>query len=194
MAAVPETALEPLREPRSCAHLFWVFTRMALQGFGGVLAVAQHELVERERWLSRDEFLELLSVGQVLPGPNVVNLSLMIGDRFFGLRGAASALTGMLLVPLVLMLSLAVLYGHYADNPRVAGALRGMGAVSAGLVLATAWKLLGSLRKNPLGLSTCLAFGAATVVLVAVLRVPLAWVIASLGVIAVGLAWWRLRP
>jgi chromate transporter len=100
----------------------------------------------------------------------------------------------MLLVPLVLRLSLAVLYGHYADNPRVAGALRGMGAVSAGLVLATAWKLLGSLRKNPLGLSTCLAFGAATVLLVAVLRVPLAWVIASLGGIAVGLAWWRLRP
>ena len=184
----------PRCEPRSCGHLFTVFTRLALQGFGGVLPVAQHELVERERWLSRDEFLEMLSVSQVLPGPNVVNLSLMVGDRYFGLRGAASALAGMLAVPLVLMLVLAVLYGRFADNATVAGALRGMGAVSAGLVLAMAWKLMGSLRKNPLGLPLSLGLGAATVALVAVLRWPLAGVIAGLGSVAVALAWWRLRP
>lgn len=192
MSAPDDT--EPLREPRSCGHLFAVFTRLALQGFGGVLPVAQHELVERERWLSRDEFLEMLSVSQVLPGPNVVNLSLMIGDRYFGLRGAASALAGMLALPLVLMLALAVLYGRFADNPMVAGALRGMGAVSAGLALAMAWKMMGSLRNNPLGLPLSLCFGAATVVLVAVLRWPLAGVVAGLGSLAIALAWWRLRP
>jgi len=60
---VPDTARLPLRQPQSCGELFRVFTRMALQGFGGVLAVAQHELVERQRWLTRDEFLEMLSVG-----------------------------------------------------------------------------------------------------------------------------------
>lgn len=192
MSAPEDTA--PLREPRSCGHLFTVFTRLALQGFGGVLPVAQHELVERERWLSRDEFLELLSVSQVLPGPNVVNLSLMIGDRYFGLRGAASALAGMLALPLVLMLALAVLYGRFSGNPMVAGALRGMGAVSAGLVLAMAWKLMGSLRKNPLGLPMSLGFSAATVVLVSVLQWPLAGVLAGLGSLSVALAWWRLRP
>jgi chromate transporter len=188
---VPETAL-PLRAPRSCAHLFWVFTRTALQGFGGVLAVAQQELVERERWLTREEFLEMLSVGQVLPGPNVVNLSMMIGDRFFGLRGAASALAGMLALPLVLMLLLAVLYGRFADHPQVSGALRGMGAVSAGLVLATALKLVGTLRGNALGLPLCLLLGALTLLMVAVLKWPLAWVVLGLGPIAVALAWWRL--
>jgi len=184
---------EPLREPRSCGHLFIVFTRLALQGFGGVLPVAQHELVERERWLTRDEFLEMLSVGQVLPGPNVVNLSLMVGDRYFGVRGAAFALAGMLVVPLIVMLGLAVLYGRFADNPTIAGALRGMGAVSAGLVLATAWKLASSLRKNPLGVPLSLGFGTATVVLVAGLRWPLAGVIAVLGPLAIALAWSRLR-
>lgn len=183
-----------LRAPRSCSHLFWVFTRTALQGFGGVLAVAQQELVERERWLSREEFLEMLSVGQVLPGPNVVNLSMMIGDRFFGLRGAASALAGMLAVPLVVMLALAALYGHFADQPQVTGALRGMGAVSAGLVLATAFKLVGSLRKNALGLPLCLLLGALTLLMVAVLKWPLAWVVLGLGPLAVALAWWRLSP
>ena len=193
MVPAPDTSA-PLREPRSCSDLFIVFTRLALQGFGGVLPVAQHELVERERWLTRDEFLEMLSVGQVLPGPNVVNLSLMIGDRYFGLRGAASALTGMLAVPLVVMLGLAVLYSQFAANAMVAGALRGMGAVSAGLVLAMAWKLLGGLRKNPMGVPACIGLSAATVALVAGLRWPLAGVILGLGSLAVALAWWRLRP
>lgn len=76
----------------------------------------------------------------------------------------------------------------------MSGALRGMGAVSAGLVLAMAWKLVGSLKKNPLGLTTCLALGALTVGLVVGMRWPLAWVLAGLGPIAIGLAWWKLRP
>ena len=96
--------------PHSPADLFITFNRMALQGFGGVLAVAQRELVERKRWLTRDQFVELLALSQVLPGPNIVNLALMFGDRFFGLRGAAAALGGMLLVPLVIVLALTALY------------------------------------------------------------------------------------
>ena len=84
MASAPLTAPPARAVPASCAQLFTAFTRLALQGFGGVLPVAQHELVERLGWVDRDEFLRILSVAQVLPGPNVVNLSLMIGDRFFG--------------------------------------------------------------------------------------------------------------
>ena len=68
--------------PRSSLELFVVFTRLALQGFGGVLPVAQFELVERTRWMTRAQFVETLSVAQVLPGPNVCNLALMTGDRF----------------------------------------------------------------------------------------------------------------
>ena len=185
---------EPLCEPRSCGHLFAVFTRLALQGFGGVLPVAQHELVERERWLSRDEFLEMLSVSQVLPGPNVVNLSLMIGDRYFGLRGAACALAGMLALPLVLMLALAVLYGRFADNPMVAGAPPRQGARWARVGGAPGRHMVGRQRAHPLGVPLSLAFGAATVVLVAVLQWPLAGVIAGLGSLAIALAWRRLRP
>ena len=61
------------RSPKSPGEIFRVFTRLAMQGFGGVLPIAQRELVERERWLTREQFLELLAVAQVLPGPNVVN-------------------------------------------------------------------------------------------------------------------------
>lgn len=100
-----------MNRPASLLALFLAFTRLALQGFGGVLAVAQRELVERLGWLSKEEFVEALAIAQVLPGPNVVNLSMMIGDRFFGLRGAIAALAGMLAAPAVIVLGLAALYG-----------------------------------------------------------------------------------
>src|SRR4051812_49698862 len=99
-ATLDAGAAEPLARPRSLTHLFLSFTWLALQGFGGVLAVVQREVVEKKQWLTPDEFLEDWAVAQVLPGPNVINLALMIGDRAFGLRGAMAALAGMLAVPL----------------------------------------------------------------------------------------------
>src|SRR6478672_5723973 len=110
-------------QPKSLSDLFLSFTILALQGFGGVLAVVQRELVEKKRWMTREEFVEEWAVAQIMPGPNVVNLSMMIGDRYFGLRGALVALAGMLTVPLLVVLCLAVVYGHFAGNPHVAGAL-----------------------------------------------------------------------
>ncbi|HJV59629.1 MAG TPA: chromate transporter [Albitalea sp.] len=178
--------------PRSPADLFWSFTWMALQGFGGVLPVAQRTLVERKRWMTREQFIETLAVSQVLPGPNVVNMSLMIGDRHFGLRGACAALGGMLLVPLLLVLALTALYGHFAAHPAVSGALRGMGAVAAGLVLSTALKLASTLRRNAMGLAASVAFAAITFVTIALLRWPLVWVLLGLGPVAVWVAWRRL--
>jgi chromate transporter len=172
---------EELRVPQSPGELFRVFNRLALQGFGGVLPVTQYHLVERERWLTKEQLLELLSVGQVLPGPNVVNIALMIGDRYFGWRGALAALAGMLLVPMLLVLLLTSLYTRYAGVPAVAGALRGMGAVAAGLITATGLKLLGAIRKNPLGVPLCIVFGVASFIGIALLRLPLAWVLLGLG-------------
>jgi chromate transporter len=101
-------------EPHSPGELFRAFTVLALQGFGGVLPVAQRELVEKRRWLTREQFVELLSIGQVLPGPNIVNLSLMVGDRFFGWRGALAAVAGMLAAPLAVVMALALLYARFA--------------------------------------------------------------------------------
>ena len=180
-------------QPASLRELFVTFTLLALQGFGGVLAVAQRVVCEDKRWMTREQFVELLAVCQVLPGPNVCNLAILTGDRFFGWRGAAAALGGMMAVPTVLVLALAALYVHYADVPAVAGALRGMAAVSAGLIAGTAWKLAGALRSNPMGPRVCAALGAASFALVAWLRLPLIWVLASLGVIGIALAWRALR-
>jgi chromate transporter len=184
----------PLAVPASPRELFIAFTSMSMQGFGGVLPVAQRMLVERRRWLTKEQFVEMLSVSQVLPGPNVVNLALMFGDRCFGLRGAFAALSGMLLAPLIIVLALTALYGHFAQNAVVTGALRGMGAVAAGLVLSTGFKLLGTLKRNAMGLPLCIVFGTLTVLATAWLRVPLVWVILGLGAVSIAVAWRRLRP
>src|SRR5512145_864318 len=140
-----------LDRPASPRELFVAFTLLALQGFGGVLAVAQRVLVEQRRWLTREQFVEILSLGQVLPGPNVCNVALMIGDRFFGWRGAFAALAGMMAVPLLIVLMLAAAYAEFATQPMVAGALKGMAAVAAGMIIGTALKLANALRASPLG-------------------------------------------
>ena len=180
--------------PRSPAELFSVFTALALQGFGGVLPVAQRMLVERKGWLDHEQFLELLSVSQVLPGPNIVNLALILGDRHFGWRGAFAAMAGVLLAPLVVVLALAVLAQQLSGQPMVADALRGMGVAAAGLVLSTALKLAGGLRRNALGLMGCALVTALTVLAVGVLRWSLVWVVLGLGLCAIAAAWWRLEP
>ena len=183
----------PRALPASPGRMFKVFTALALQGFGGVLPVAQRTLVERERWLTQEEFLEILSIGQVLPGPNIVNMALIIGDRFFGWRGAFASLAGLLAAPLVIVLALAALYSQFAVQPRVAGALRGMGVVAAGLVVTTAIRLGGALRKNPMGLGWCAAYGSLTLLAVGVMRWPLIWVVLGLGTAALATAWWKVQ-
>jgi chromate transporter len=167
--------------PRSSADLFWSFTVLALQGFGGVLAVAQRELVEKKRWLTQKEFVEDWAVAQILPGPNVVNLALMIGDRHFGFKGALAALAGMLSIPLVVVIALAALFAGISDIPAVQGALRGMGAVAAGLITATGLKLASALKENPMGAPVCIALAALTFAAIALGRLPLAWVLLVLG-------------
>ena len=184
----------PRPQPRDCADLFWSFTWLALQGFGGVLAVVQRELVEKKRWMTNDEFVEDWAVAQIMPGPNVVNLSIMIGERYLGWRGAVAALAGMLTFPLVLVLAVAVVYAQFASQPAVAGALRGMGAVAAGLIAGMGLKLSSTFRKHPLGLAMCVVLVALTVIAMAVLRWPLFWTLPSVGLLACVLTWRKIAP
>jgi chromate transporter len=196
MSALPvppaAAGAEALRRPGSPRELFVAFTLLALQGFGGVIVVAQRVLCEDKRWLTRAEFVEMLSIGQAVPGPNVCNVALMLGDRFFGWRGAVAALGGLLTVPFGIVLALVAFYARWSASPAVAGALRGMGAVSAGLIAGTALKLVQSLRDSPLGVPACVALGTAAFVLVGLLRLPLAWALFAVGPVAFGLAWRRV--
>ena len=179
--------------PKSCTDLFMTFLWMALQGFGGVLAVVQRELVENKRWLTRDQFVEEWSVAQALPGPNVINLGIMLGSRSFGLRGSLASLAGLLLVPCALVLLLAAAYDSISHMGQAQAAMRGMGAVVAGMVIATGLKMVSALRKNPVGFAAALVGAACSFVCVAILRWPLFQVLLLVGGVYVFWAYQRLK-
>jgi len=161
------------------------FVRMGLTSFGGVQPWAYRILVEQRRWLSSTEFASLMSLGQMLPGPNAVNLSIMVGARFHGGVGALLACAGLVLPPLCLMLLVASVFAAYGDTPPVRRFLLGTVAAVAGLIMATACKmLLGQQRSWLAALVAGLAF-----VGYGVLRYPLPAVVAVLGPISILLAW-----
>lgn len=187
-----ESTSAATRAPRSRADLFWSFNALALQGFGGVLAIVQRELVDKKRWLTLDQFAEDWAVAQVMPGPNVMNLSLMIGGRHFGWTGAAAALAGMTLAPVIIVLILAAVVGQYAEAEALQGAMRGLAAVSAGMIASLSLRMMRTLREHVLGLWWCAGFALATFAAVALLRWPLLAVLLSLGGVAVALTHRRL--
>ena len=191
---MPETLTEPpTQRPRSKTELFTTFASIALQGFGGVLTIIQREMVDKRRWLSSQEFTEDWAVSQILPGGNVVNLCIILGNRYFGWRGALAALAGILLPPLVIVLLLATLYNQFVYLPEVAGAVRGMGAAAAGLIGAVSLKMMTGLKRNEMGAGICTALIAITFIAVGLLRWPLVYVVMGLGVPAFAYAAWMIR-
>ncbi len=165
--------------------LFLAFTEIAVSGFGGTLAWSYRTLVERRRWLSEREFMEAFALGQLLPGPNICNVAVMVGYRYAGYAGAGAALTGLVAAPFAFMVLLGWLYVRFGDLPLAQRALTGMSAVAAGLVLGTGLKMLTALpRRWRPALFAVLAF-----VCVGVVRLPLLGVLLVLAPAAVALAW-----
>lgn len=180
----------PVARPDAKA-LFTAFLGIALSGFGGVLPFARRMLVERRGWLSPDDFNETLSLCQSLPGPNIVNVSIVVGARFAGPGGAAAALAGLVLAPMSLVIAMGALYTRFGDLAQLRGAVTGLAAAASGLVVATAAKMAEPLlRRRPVSAG---AFILAAFVAVGPLRWPLPWVLAALAPLSVGVAW-RLRP
>ena len=165
------------------------FFKTGLSGFGGVMPHARRMLVEDRRWLDDRQFTELLSLGQTLPGPNILNMAVVIGARFHGWLGSVLAALGLLSAPLVIVLSLATLYGRFAHSARLIQILAAMAAAAAGLVLATGGRLATRMDRDA---------GSIFILVVAFLanfwlRLPLLGILLVLGPLSIGLAWRRLR-
>lgn len=166
-------------------ELFITFSRITLSSFGGALFWARRAIVEHRGWLTEREFAECLTVGQLLPGPNVLNLTVLVGYRFGGWSGAAVSVLAYLGWPFLVVIGMGMLYQRFGALPQVQLALGGMSKVAAGLLLATVIKLAMVLpRKLRPWLFCVLAFGA-----VGVLRWPLIWVVVALAPCAVFLSW-----
>ena len=170
----------------SRSQLFASFLKMGLLGFGGVLPWARRVIVDERRWLTDREFAELIGLCQVLPGPNVVNLAVIVGTRSRGPVGALLAVGALLFVPVGVMLLIAMFYAQVANVPYVRDGIAAASAAAAGLILGTATRLLVQARPPLRGMVT----GGAAFIAVGILHWPLFWVIVAL--IAVGVtAEWR---
>ena len=173
-------------KPRvSRLDLFLAFSAISLSSFGGAIFWARRELVERQRWLTDREFVDVFTLGQLLPGPNVLNLTVIVCHRFAGWTGAAAGIAGFLGWPCLMVVGMGVLYQRYGTLPLVQQVLASMSSVAAGLLLATVIKLAMVL---PRGWRPWL-FGALAFVGVGVMRWPLLWVMGALAPWAVFAAW-----
>jgi chromate transporter len=173
------------------SELFLGFLAIAVTGFGGVLPWARIVLVERRRWLSGEQFADDLALAQFLPGPNIVNLSILIGARFHGPPGAIVSTLGLVGAPVALMIVCGALYARYSDVAWLRGILAGLGAAAAGLLISLAAKLVAPLlreRRIP-----SLVFALIAFVAVALIRVPLYWAVVLLAPVSIAVFWWRAR-
>ncbi|MEP7084543.1 MAG: chromate transporter [Betaproteobacteria bacterium] len=170
-------------------ELFAGFLQVGLSGFGGVLPFARRMLVEKRRWLTELEFNEILSLSQFLPGPNIVNVSVIVGRRFQGPLGALAATFGLMLMPLVIILLLAALYGRFAQIDVVRSASGAVSAAAAGLMLAVGVKMARPISRTPWKIGV----GLVVFVAIGLVRLPLLWVLAVVAPMAIAIAWWLRR-
>lgn len=182
-SASPEASAVPVAP--SVPDLFFTFLRIALSGFGGALPFARRELVEKKRWLEPTEFNDLLSICQLMPGPNIVNMSFCMGWRFAGVLGAAAAFTGLVLAPCVISVGLTAIYLRYGQVAVVSGTLRGISAAAIGLFLALGMKMLYAERRSP----HILVFAALAFLGAGPLGFPLLAVILALAPFSIAAAW-----
>ena len=130
-------------------EIFMGFLGLGLTSFGGALPLARRTIVDRHRWLTAAEFTDLLGLCQFLPGGNVINLSVALGMRFRGLRGALAGILGLIAGPSLVVIALGVLYEHTQNDPHIKHLFAGLAAAAAGLLVAMAVKILMPLRHDP---------------------------------------------
>jgi len=187
MSESVSSAPQPSAPAPTLTQILVSFSLISLYGFGGVLAWSRRMMVEERRWMTPEEFNDAYALCQFLPGPNIVNLSVVFGSRVRGATGAAMALAGLLLPPVVIVTVLGVLYASYGEVAAIGQALTAVAAAAAGLLIATVGKMAAPLMRdwrNP-----GLAVAAAAFVAVGPLGWPLPWVFVVLAPLSVALAW-----
>ena len=174
--------------PRNLAELFLGFLSIGARSFGGVLPWAHRAMVEERRWLTPQDFTETVGLCQFLPGPNIGNASIVLGKRWFGLSGAIVAFLGLMALPFVWVLGLAILYTDFASDPMLRAVVTGVGASGAGLFLGTAVKLGRPLAGKP----AAVALALACLLAVGVGRVSLLIVMPAAAALALAASWKKL--
>jgi chromate transporter len=180
---------DPAPPRPTVAEIFLTYLRIGLIGFGGVNAWARRVLVEEKRWLSEQDYAEVLGLGQALPGPNALNVAIQLGERWRGAAGALAGPVGLFSGPLAVLLLLAVAHDRYGEVAIVKAVLAGTAAAAAGMVIGTALKMTQNLKPA----APLLAVGIAALLGAAVLRLPLPVIVLGLAPFGIAAAWWTAR-
>ena len=181
----PPVRAAPDAKPIRAVDLFLTFSELTLYSFGGALFWSRRMFVEKRRWLTENEFVEILSVAQLLPGANGVNMAVIVGYRLAGFVGSAASLAGFIAAPCAIVVALAILYRNFGSMPLARDALAGMAVVAVGLIIAMAAKIAKVLQRKPLPWM----FALAAFTGVGVMRWPLLVVLGALAPFAIAAAW-----
>jgi chromate transporter len=172
-------------------ELFIAFALISVYGFGGVLFWSRRVMVDERKWMTPEAFNEAYALCNFLPGPNIVNFSVVFGRQVGGTFGALVALVGLLGPPFVLVTFFGLLYAHYGEIGALQRVLAGVAAAAAGLTISAGLKMAAPLFRGRPGFAQILAVAA--FVAVGVLRWPLYWVLGVLIPCGIGMAWWQRR-
>jgi chromate transporter len=185
---IPELAPS---SPPGLVALFVAFAKMSLAGFGGVLVWARRGIVDQHRWMTADEFNGAFALCHFLPGPNVVNLSVVFGSRFRGIPGALAAFAGLLGPPVVIVTVLAALYARYGEIDVLRRILAGVSCAAVGLLISAVFRMMMPLikRRDLIGLVIL----AAVFVAVGLLRLPLPAVLLVATPLSIAIAYFIRR-
>ena len=177
--------------PPSLAALFVAFAKMSLSGFGGVLVFARRAIVEEHRWMTADEFNETFALCHFLPGPNIVNLSLVFGSRFRGIGGGLAAFAGLVGPPMLLVTALAAIYSHFGQVEALRRVLAGVSCAAIGLLVSAVFRMMWPLlkRRDVLGLLVMVAVFVA----IGLLRLPLPAVLLIAVPLSLAVTYAKLR-
>jgi chromate transporter len=168
-------------------ELFIAFSTISLSGFGGVLYWSRRVLVERRKWMTSAEFNDAYALCQILPGPTIVNLSVVFGRSIRGLPGAAVALVGLIGPGLVIVTFFGFLYSIFGTIDALQRMLTGVAAAAAGLVISVSAKLAEPLFEQNNWL--VYAVVVAVFVTIGLLRWPIWWVLLVLIPLSIAIAW-----
>jgi chromate transporter len=173
------------------AQLFRAFVAVSLSGFGGALPWARRMIVDKRGWMTAEEFNETFSLSQFLPGPNVINFSVIFGSRFGGGAGATVALAGLLGPPLIIITAMAMFYARFGDLEVLGRILSGIAASASGLLIAIVAKMAAPMFRQRWDFGPPVAIAA--FIGVALIGWPLPLVFAVLAPVSVALAWFRMK-
>jgi chromate transporter len=184
-------APDPAPRP-ALLELVLTYFRIGIVGFGGVNVWARRVLVEEKRWLSEQEYAEVLGLGQALPGPNALNVAIQLGERWHGALGALLTPAALFSGPLAVLVLLGLAHDRWGEIPLVKAVLAGTAAAAAGMVIGTALKIAQNLRPS----LPVIAVGIAALLGAGVLRLPLPVIVLGLAPFGIAASWWtdRQRP